>query len=67
MQSRQSRYSDMFSLGGVFYKILDANKLTNYPEHGKKLYKFAERCGCVHYNRRPDAKQALKFFEELLM
>lgn len=65
-ESRQSRYSDMFAIGGVFYKILDAKKLTNYLDHGKKLCQFAERCRCIHYNRRPDAKQALKFFEELL-
>jgi len=65
-ESRQSRYSDIFALGGVFYKIIDAKKLINYPDHGKKLCKFAERCRCVHHNRRPDAKQALKFFKELL-
>ena len=65
-ESRQSRYSDIFALGGVFYKIIDAKKLINYPDHGKKLCKFAERCRCVNHNRRPDAKQALKFFEELL-
>ena len=65
-ESRQARYSDMFAIGGVFYKILDAKRLTNYPDYGKKLCQFAERCRCIHYSRRPDAKQALKFFEELL-
>ena len=51
-ESRQSRYSDMFAMGGVFYKILDAKRLTNYPDHGKKLCQFTERCRCIHYSQR---------------
>ena len=63
-ESKQSSSSDIFALGGVFYRILD-KKLIEFPTQRKELNKFAERCRSVHYYQRPSAKQALKFFEGL--
>lgn len=64
-ESKQSTLSDIFALGGVFYRIVDKNKLAAFPTHCKKVNKFAERCRSVCYHQRPNAKEALKFFEDL--
>jgi len=34
---QQSRFSETFAMGGVFYKIFTAKRLTNYPEYGKNF------------------------------
>ena len=34
-ESKLSMFSDMFALGGVFYRIMDKNKLTAFPTHSK--------------------------------
>ena len=59
---KQSRQSDMFAVGGIIYRIIDKNKLSSLPNLSKKLNYYAEKCRFV----RPNAKQALEFFEELL-
>lgn len=65
-ESKQSRQSDMFAVGGIFYRILDKNKLSLLPDHSKKLNQYAEKCRSVHYHQRPNSEQALKFFEDLM-
>ena len=65
-ESKQSRQSDMFAVGGVIYRILDKNKISSLPNHSKKLCQYAEKCRSVHYHQRPNSKQALKFFEDLV-
>ena len=65
-ETKQSRESDMFAIGGIIYKINDNNKLSLFPDIIKKLNYYAEKCRYVQYNYRPNAKQALEFFEQLL-
>lgn len=48
-ESKQSIFSDVFALGGVFYRILDKDKLAAFPDHSKKINNFAEQCRSVHY------------------
>lgn len=50
-ESKQSKSSDMFAVGGVIYKILDNNKLTTMPDYNSKLSKIAEQCRSVRYNQ----------------
>ena len=66
ISGEQSRQSDMFAVGGIIYRILDKNKLSSLPNHGEKFNYYAEKCRSVQYNLRPNAKLALKFFEELM-
>lgn len=63
---QQSRQSDMFAVDGVIYRILDKNKLSSLPHYSEKLCQYAEKCRSVHYHQRPNSKQALKFFEDLM-
>lgn len=65
-ESKQSRQSDIFAFGGVIYRIVDKNKLSSLPNHSKKLNQYAEKCRSVHYHQRPNSKQALRFFEDLM-
>lgn len=65
-ETKQSRQSDMFAVGGIIYRIIDKNKLSSLPNLSKKLNYYAEKCRFVQYNCRPNAKQAVEFFEELL-
>ena len=65
-ESQQSRQSDMFAVGGVIYRIIDKNKLSSLPDYTEKLCQYAEKCRSVHYHQRPNSKQALKFFEDLM-
>lgn len=64
-ETKQSTSSDMFSVGGVFYRILDANKLSSIVDHQRELQQLAEKCRTVHYHRRPNARDALAFLTNL--
>ena len=36
-ETKQSRQSDMFAVGGIIYRIIDKNKLSSIPSLSKKL------------------------------
>ncbi len=64
-ETKQSTSSDMFSVGGVIHRILDANKLFTLPDHQRELRQFADQCRSVHYYRQPNARDAVAFLTNL--
>lgn len=62
-ESRQSSSSDMFSVGGILYKIVDNGCLS---EQRKKLTHLAEQCRLIRYHQRFSAQKALSFIQEIL-
>lgn len=65
-ESTQSTYSDMFSVGGIFDKIVDSGCLSHHVESEKKLIFLAKHCRLVHFHRRFSAHKALSFVQEIL-
>ena len=63
-ECKQSTYSDMFSVGGIFYKMIDGGCLTH--EKHQKLAFLAEHCRLARYYRRFSAQKALSYVQELL-
>ena len=55
---RQSTFSDMFSVGGVFYRIIDSNVLQS-KEIDNSLSTLAKQCRMPQYTSRPLAKHVL--------
>lgn len=55
-EHKQSVYSDMFSVGGVLYKICD---VLQCKEIRSKVCQLAEQCRIPQYMKRLSAKQAL--------
>lgn len=55
---RQSTYSDMFSVGGVFYRIID-NDVLQSKEVDNRLSILAQQCRIPQYTNRPSAKHVL--------
>ena len=62
---RQSVYSDMYSIGLVFYRITDHCRISGTKR--EDLKKFAERCRSIDFFMRPKSSEALRFFETLLV
>lgn len=65
-ETKQSISSDMFSAGGVLYKVIDAKKFVSDEHIHKALEGLAARCRSVHYTKRPKAKEALSYIQELI-
>lgn len=63
-ESRQSVLSDIFSVGGIFYKLIEAGKFES-SRINTAMKKFAGTCRLVEYRRRPKAKEALTSLQNL--
>lgn len=64
-ETKQSMCSDMFSVGGIFYKIVD-NGFSDCTEQKQKLSFLAEQCRLVQYHKRFSAHKALSVIQEIL-
>lgn len=62
-ESIQSTFSDMFSVGGLFYKIVDKGYLSHLNELEKKLAFLAEQCRLARFHRRFSASKALSYVQ----
>ena len=62
-QQKQSIYSDMYSVGLVFYRVTDHCHLSQNKR--KDLAEFAQKCRSIKFYTRPKSSEALKFFETL--
>ena len=62
-QQKQSVYSDMYSVGLVFYRVTDLCRLSE--NRRKDLAEFARKCRAIEFYTRPKSSEALKFFEKL--
>ena len=62
-QQKQSVYSDMYSVGLVFYRVTDLCYLSQNKR--KDLADFAQKCRPFKFYTRPKSSEALKFFENL--
>lgn len=58
-------YSDMFSVGGIFYRIIENSVLQN-KEYDKSLSALAEQCQMPKYTSRPSAKCVLMQLKSLI-
>lgn len=65
-ESKQSIYSDIFSAGGILYKIVDAKKFDCNRQIFSTVEGLAERCRSVHYHQRPRAKVAFACLQDLI-
>lgn len=66
-ETKQSTQSDMFSLGLVIHKIIDAECFKGIIDSSlSKLKWFAEVCRNVQYYLRPSSCEGSKFFQALL-
>lgn len=65
-ESKQSIYSDIFSIGGILYKIIEARKFDSDKRVCSTVEGLAKRCRSVHYYKRPRAKAALTCLQELV-
>ena len=54
----QSTTSDMYAVGGVFYRIAESGRIST-SVYRKTLLNIAEKCRVVEYLQRLTAKEAL--------
>ena len=66
-ESRQSIYSDIYSVGGVLYKIMDSKKIDSDVHIRYTIEGLAGKCRLVQYHKRPKAKAALTCLQDLLV
>lgn len=65
-ESQQSMSSDMFSVGGILYKLVDAKKFDSNKHVYTAIEALAGRCRVVNnYRKRPRAREALSYLQEL--
>ena len=64
-ESPQSVRSDMFSVGGILYKVVNAKKFDSNKNIRTTIEALAGRCRSVHYHKRPKAKEALTCLQSL--
>ena len=50
-ENRQTTYSDMYSVGGIFYRIVESGSL-KHSAGEKVLLNIAEKCCLVQYHHR---------------
>lgn len=66
-ETKQSMQSDVFSLGLVIHKIVDAGCFHGVEQSSlAKLKQFADACRNVQHFLRPKSCEGLKFFQALL-
>ena len=66
-KSKQTTYSDMFSVGGILYHVADSKQISSCEYQKKGLTFLAEKCQVVQYHRRLSAKKALSFLHESIL
>lgn len=66
-ESKQTTYSDMFSVGGIIYQVAESQQLSSYEFEKKRLAFLAEKCGLANYHQRFSAQKSLSFLEETLL
>ena len=66
-ESKQTTYSDMFSVGGILYQVAESQQLSSCEYEKKRLKFLAEKCRLVQYHRRYSAQKALSFLQESLL
>ena len=57
-QARQSTFSDMYAVGGIFYRIAESGRIST-SVYRKTLLNIAEKCRLITYLERLSAKRAL--------
>ena len=57
-QAQQSTFSDMYAVGGIFYRIAESGNIST-SVYRKTLLNIAEKCRLITYLERLSAKRAL--------
>lgn len=61
-RKKQSVYSDMYSVGLIFYRVSDHRNVS--PITKRSLTSLAEKCRCIDISGRPNSSVALKYFQD---
>lgn len=62
--TRQTKLSDMYSIGGVLYTIIDYFFDRMPVEHKQSLTDIAEKCRCPQFSKRISAQKALLYWQQ---
>lgn len=65
-EAKQSIFSDIFSAGGILYKIVDNKKLDGDRHIRNSVHEYAGKCRSVIYHKRPNARDVLAYLQNLL-